>query len=174
MCSVLRARHGETNQYYALKILHGSMADDEGARQRFFEEGLIQSKVTHPNVVVVKGRIEEHPVHALVMEFIDGPALDSYVKERPGGLFMTEIKSLATGILQGLNAAHRRGIVHRDVKPSNVLLARDFYSIQPKLTDFGIAKSKFGRLRTVTSAPLGTPHFMSPEQLKDSRAVTHL
>ena len=172
MSAVWKANHGETGQDYALKILHGSVVDDPSVRQRFFEEGLIQSRVAHPNVVAVKGRIEEHPVHALVMEYIEGPTLSGYVKERPHGLFMPEVKAIATGILSGLNAAHRRGIVHRDVKPSNVLLARDFYTITPKLTDFGIAKVKYGRLQTVTSAPMGTPHFMSPEQLRDSKRVT--
>ena len=174
MCSVWQARHNETGQDYALKVLHGSVVDDENARLRFFEEGLIQSRVNHPNVVAVKGRIEAHPIHALVMEYIKGDSLDAHIKGFTDGLPLNEVKTIATGVLSGLNAAHRRGIIHRDVKPSNVLLAQDHYSITPKLTDFGIAKVKFGRLRTVTGAPMGTPHFMSPEQLRDSRRVTPL
>lgn len=169
-----RATHGETKQTYALKVLHGSLADDEVVRQRFVEEGLIQARVAHPHVVAIKGRIEAHPIHALVMEFIDGPTLDETVRERPLGLLLSEIKTVSTGLLSALNAAHRREIVHRDVKPSNVLLAQEIYSVTPKLTDFGIAKFKYGRSRTVTGAPMGTPHFMSPEQLRDSKSVTLL
>lgn len=172
MSSVWRAVHAETKQLYALKVLHGSLADDEVVRQRFVEEGLIQARVSHPHVVAVKGRIEAHPVHALVMEFIDGPTLDQTVRERPIGLLLSEVKTISTGLLSALNAAHRRDIVHRDVKPSNVLLAQEMYSVTPKLTDFGIAKFKYGRSRTVTGAPMGTPHFMSPEQLRDSKSVT--
>ena len=174
MSSVWKATHGETKQTYALKVLHGSLADDEVVRQRFVEEGLIQARVSHPNVVAVKGRIEAHPVHALVMEFVDGPTLDQTAKERPLGLLLSEIKIISTGLLSALNGAHRRDIVHRDVKPNNVILAQEMYSVTPKLTDFGIAKFKYGRSRTVTGAPMGTPRFMSPEQLRDSKSVTLL
>lgn len=174
MSSVWKASHAETGTDYALKILHGSMVDEDMVRQRFFEEGLIQSRVSHPNVVAVKGRIEAHPVHALVMEYVDGPTLERYVSDRPNGLTLPETKTIATGVLSALNAAHRRGIIHRDVTPGNVLLARDYYNLSPKLTDFGIAKVKYGRVRTVMGAPMGTPHFMSPEQLRDSRKVTSL
>ena len=73
MSTVWRASHGETGERYALKILHGAVVDDEDARQRFVEEGLIQARISHPNVVSVKGRIEAHPVHALVMGYREWP-----------------------------------------------------------------------------------------------------
>ncbi|MBN1946410.1 MAG: protein kinase [Bradymonadales bacterium] len=174
MSSVWKAQHEETGQEFALKILHDSVIDDKTVRQRFFEEGLIQARISHPNVVAVKGRIEEHPIHALVMEYVDGPSLKTYVEQQPAGLHLTEVKAIATGILSGLNAAHRRGIIHRDVKPQNVILARDYHTLIPKLTDFGIAKVKYLRSHTIQGAPLGTPHFMSPEQIRDSHQVTHL
>ena len=160
MSSVFRARDRLLERVVALKILHAHYGDDEATVERFRREARAVAQLSHPNIVTVIDRGEADGRQFIVFEYIDGHTLKEVVEER-GPLPVREAVELTIGVARGLAFAHESGLVHRDVKPQNVLLNGDG---KPKVTDFGIARSIDVAGVTQTGTVLGTSHYMAPEQ----------
>jgi serine/threonine-protein kinase len=148
----------------AFKLLHPHLAADVDIVHRFLKERGAISSIDHPNVVKVSDLVAEGDTLAIVMELIDGTDLRTYLREQ-GTLSPAEVASLGAAIASALSAAHAKGIVHRDVKPENVLLDRSVTPAIPRLTDFGVAKI-IGDSSHQTML-LGTPNYMAPELVED-------
>jgi serine/threonine protein kinase len=160
MSSVFRARDRLLERRVALKILHPHYAGDEATIERFRREARAVAQLSHPNIVTVIDRGQADGRQFIVFEYVDGQTLKEIVQER-GPLPVREAVELAIGIARGLAFAHAGGLVHRDVKPQNVLLNGDG---KPKVTDFGIARSLDVEGVTQTGTVLGTSHYIAPEQ----------
>ena len=165
MSSVFRARDTLLERNVALKILHAHYGKDEATVERFRREARAVAQLSHPNIVTVIDRGEADGRQFIVFEYVDGLTLKELVEER-GPLPVREVVELAIGIARGLAFAHMSGLVHRDVKPQNVLLNGDG---KPKVTDFGIARSIDVAGFTQTGTVLGTSHYMAPEQASGGR-----
>ena len=168
MGDVYRARDLELGREVALKIMQPDLASDPEFHARFRREARVLAALDHPGIVAVFSAEEADGIHFLTMQLVDGQTIDNAIP--PGGMPTTQI--LATTIMLGdaLDAAHSKGIVHRDIKPTNVLLTPDG---RIKVLDFGLARSRsttsvhttLSEATTRTDAILGTMPYMSPEQL---------
>jgi hypothetical protein len=168
MSSVYRAHDRLLERDVAIKILHSSYLEDGAAVERFRREAQSVAQLSHPNVVTVIDRGEEDGHQFIVFEYVPGNTLKAYL-ERRGPLPPGEALSLAIEIGKGLAYAHRQGIVHRDVKPQNVIVNGDGL---PKVTDFGIARSvDVEKGLTQTGTVLGTSDYIAPEQASGGPAV---
>ena len=157
---VYKARDTRLERLVALKFLPAELAKVHVARQRFVKEARAASSLNHRNVAVVYD-VEDADSHSFIaMELVVGESLKSRLKGDP--LSIEEVQGLALQIAEGLHAAHSRGIVHRDIKPDNLLLTRDGHV---KIMDFGIAKLNDDSHLTQTGTTLGTLAYMSPEQM---------
>ncbi len=121
--------------HYALKVINPDKTNDEDFRQRFHIEAKNQCALDHPNIVQVLDFFKEGEQYCLLLSYVEGKSLESVIKEK-GRLPEKQALAILSGVLQGLDCAHRHGIIHRDVKPSNVMIDRDE---RARLTDFGIA-----------------------------------
>jgi non-specific serine/threonine protein kinase len=157
---VYKAQDSRLERLVALKFLPESLAADPLAKQRFLNEAKAASALNHPNVAVVYDVGEVDSASFIAMELVEGESLKARL--RSGPLTISQIQSLGLQIAQGLHAAHSRGIVHRDIKPDNILLTRDG---RIKIMDFGIAKLGLNSNLTQTGMTLGTLAYMSPEQV---------
>jgi eukaryotic-like serine/threonine-protein kinase len=168
MSSVYRAHDRLLERDVAIKILHSSYLEDGDAVERFRREARSVAQLSHPNVVTVIDRGEEDRHQFIVFEYVPGNTLKDYVARR-GPLPPGEALSIAIEVGKGLAYAHRQGIVHRDVKPQNVILNGDGL---PKVTDFGIARSvDVEKGVTQTGTVLGTSDYIAPEQASGGPAV---
>ncbi len=165
--TVLRVHDLHTGRDLALKRLLPVYADKRKLRARFEAEARTLSALDHPNVVKVFDVATEGPEPYFVMEYVPGGSLVERL-EREGPLPPRLAVAIALQVCHGLAAAHRVGVIHRDVKPHNVLVAADGTC---KLTDFGIARMGDTGLRTRAGAALGTEGFMAPEQAADAKSV---
>ncbi len=147
----------------ALKVLHVPAA---AIRDRLVQEGRIQAALKHPNVLNVTDIVDVDGCPGLVMELVLGPSLDVLLAHCPLGA--ADAEALARGILAGVRAAHGAGVIHRDLKPGNVLLARVDDGLVPKVADFGLVKllGPEGGSGTRSGLPMGTPQYMAPEQIR--------
>ena len=160
MSSVYRAHDEQLERDVALKVLHSSYLEDEDAVERFRREARSVAQLSHPNVVTIIDRGEEDGHQFIVFEYVPGNTLKDYLARR-GPLAPGEALSLAVEIGKGLAYAHRHGIVHRDVKPQNVVINGDGL---PKVTDFGIARSvDVEKGVTQTGTVVGTSDYIAPE-----------
>lgn len=171
MAAVYRARHIQLGSEHAIKVL---FVTAPRLRQRMFREGQVQARLRHPNIVQVTDVLLVQGAPALVMEYVDGPALDTWLEEHHPTI--EEALWLFKGILRGVMAAHEGNVVHRDLKPANVLLAPTHEGMVPKVADFGLVKSlsddgRPTRANTQAGMALGTPEYMAPEQIRDSSDV---
>jgi serine/threonine-protein kinase len=161
MSSVYRARDRLLERYVALKVLHPHYAEDEEYVERFRREARSVAQLSHPHIVTVIDRGEDGGQQFIVFEYVDGENLKQLV-ERAGPLPIRRAVQLALEIADALAFAHEHGLVHRDVKPQNVLLTPDG---DAKVTDFGIARSlDVEHGLTQTGTVLGTSNYLSPEQ----------
>ena len=161
MSSVYRARDQLLERHVALKILHPQYGEDEEYVERFRREARSVAKLSHPHIVTVIDRGEDDGRQYIVFEYVHGENLKQLI-ERTGPLPTRRAIELAISIADALSFAHENGIVHRDVKPQNVLLTPDG---DAKVTDFGIARSlDVERGVTQTGTVLGTSNYLSPEQ----------
>jgi serine/threonine-protein kinase len=161
MSSVYRARDRLLERYVALKVLHPHYADDEEYVERFRREARSVAQLSHPHIVTVIDRGEDGGQQFIVFEYIDGENLKQFI-ERTGPLPTRRAVELALEVADALAFAHEHGLVHRDVKPQNVLLTPDG---DAKVTDFGIARSlDVEHGMTQTGTVLGTSNYLSPEQ----------
>jgi serine/threonine protein kinase len=167
MGSVFKALDPAVGRTVALKTIHSAALSGEQAgeyRARFYREARASGGLAHPGIVPVFDVGEHDGAPYLVMEFVDGRTLDSAIKK--GERFtLDRVCEIGQQLAEALGYAHRRGVVHRDVKPANILLtSREIYGIErPRITDFGIAKLAASEI-TTTGQLLGTPSYMPPEQ----------
>lgn len=164
MAVVYRAYCHRLNRYVAVKILKSELASDQDLRRRFHDESQAVAMLSHPNIVSVYDVSQVDGREFIVMELIDGITLKQYMNKRGGCLNWREALHFITQILQGLKHAHSRGIIHRDIKPQNVMVLRDG---SVKVTDFGIARSTNSQV-TMTQETIGSVHYISPEQARGS------
>jgi serine/threonine protein kinase len=166
MGTVYKARHWTTREVVAIKVMPSTIARKPMLLKRFEQEFRIASRVEHRNVVRVLEYSGRGPEPYLVMEFVDGAALGDRL-ERTGRLSEAEAVRIITQVAEGLHHAHELGLLHRDVKPDNVLVTADGIA---KLTDLGLAKEMDAALElTRTGTGLGTPNFMAPEQFRNAK-----
>ena len=162
MGAVYLASDEKLGERVALKIVSSAIAvDPVAAAERFRREVAAARKVTHPNVLRIHDLVEESGQLLLSMEYVEGITLGAHLA-RHGALRLDEGKALIGQIADGLGAAHAAGVIHRDLKPGNVLLDGD----RAKLIDFGLAKASFLADMTATGLILGTPEYMAPEQVR--------
>ena len=162
MGAVYLAEHDLTHERVAMKELLITAAADPIAVQRFLQEGAVMSRLSHPNIVGVRGIVEAGLGHYIALEFIEGGTLRDLLKGRP--LPIPQAFAVMHGLLQALDYAHQHAIVHRDVKPENVMLSGGG---EVKVADFGIARLTDDSAvsnATKTGTTVGTPQYMSPEQ----------
>ena len=160
MATVYRARHALLDTPLALKVLHPHLARDPEMRTRFRREAEAAARLQHPHVCPILDYATAGGVEFLVMPFFGGGSLADAAGH--GRRIAPERAAAAAAqAAQGLDYAHRRGVVHRDVKPDNVLFDEEGYAV---VTDFGIASARFHARMTATGRAMGTPHYMSPEQ----------
>ncbi len=178
---VYACRHKTLEKQYALKVLEPKYARMTSLRSRFLSEGKIQAKLSHPHIVKVIDVIDNEKdggtssFLAIVMEFVKGNSLDHIIERGP--LSEYDAVSIALVVLDALGYAHHNGIVHRDMKPSNVMisdeLARDALYNGVKVMDFGIAKllDSESQSYTMTGSTIGTPLYMPPEQIETPKLI---
>ena len=170
MASVYEGIHEKLGTKVAFKVLSPLLARDPQLRQRFENEANFMASLNHPNITRVLDIEEQDETLIIVMELIEGEGLDNRVK-RTGPLSNTEVKVIFTQVLNAFEYAHSKGIVHRDIKPANIFI--DKYN-QVKILDFGIAKIfGLGNEMTQTGTQMGTPVYMSPEQVKGEKSIDH-
>ncbi len=161
MAVVYKARCHRLNRLVAIKILKDEFARDEEFRRRFHAEGEAVAMLSHPNIVQVYDVSSSEDANFIVMEMIDGISLKQYM-EKKGVLNWKETLHFAMQICKGLEHAHSRGIIHRDIKPHNVMVLKNG---SVKVMDFGIARV-MSKSNTLTKEALGSVHYISPEQAK--------
>jgi serine/threonine-protein kinase PpkA len=168
MASVYRARQHTFDRDVALKILRPDLSEDESFCQRFVQESLIVAKLHHSNIVQVYDVGEFKNNFYIAMEYLNGDDLSSKLAV---GLSIKDTITVMKQIASALDFAHHRGIIHRDIKPDNIMFREDGAAV---LTDFGIAKEISADLNlTQTGLIVGTPKYMSPEQIRGDE-ITHL
>lgn len=164
MAVVYKAKCHYLNRLVAVKILKSDLAQDEDFRRRFNAESQAVARLSHPNIVSVYDVSKGGDTEYIVMELIDGITLKQYMEKR-GQLSWREALHFITQIMRALSHAHSRGIVHRDIKPQNIMVLRDG---SVKVADFGIACLE-NAAQTLTQEALGSVHYISPEQARGDR-----
>ena len=167
MGRVFKAKHRRMDRLVALKVLPPAVMKDSKAVQRFHREVKAAAKLFHPNVVAAYDAGEQDGVHYLVMEYVDGQVLSRIVKDH-GPLSAEKAVDYALQIARGLEYAHSREVIHRDVKPGNLICAEDGTI---KVVDFGLARFSSAGELTQSGTILGTVFYMSPEQITDPSGV---
>lgn len=167
MANVYKAKCHRLNRLVAIKILKSELAENAEFRRRFRDESLAVAQLSHANIVSIYDVSSAKGTDYIVMELIDGITLKQYM-ERRGHMDWREALHFITQIMRGLSHAHSRGIIHRDIKPQNIMVLRDG---SVKVADFGIACLADAH-QTLTQEALGSVHYISPEQAKGERLDT--
>lgn len=170
---VYRAWDRALSRRVAVKCLHLNLLGDAEVRRRFVREARVMTRWSHPHIAAVYDFVETDSVLGLVMEYIEGTTLLAHLERWRGGLPVEEIGRLMEPVLDAMRCAHAEGVVHRDLKPDNILLAREGGRLSPKVVDFGIAKILEGTAYTVSGALLGTWRYIAPEQAQRPHLVDH-
>lgn len=171
MGEVWRAWDETRRKNVAIKAIAADLFSDINFANRFLDEGRRHLRLSHPNIVPVLDIFYADNQNCLVMELIDGVSLADFIKRQPERrLSVSEAMPILRDLLNALNYAHKQGVIHRDVKPSNVLIDKEGRSY---LIDFGIALAIGENRRTRTGQTVGTPHYMSPEQIVSPREIDH-
>ncbi|MEA4822550.1 MAG: Stk1 family PASTA domain-containing Ser/Thr kinase [Clostridiaceae bacterium] len=165
MAVVYRARCRLLNRYVAIKILKDEFASDADFRRRFHTEAQAVAKLQHTNIVSVYDVNRTDNIEYIVMELVEGITLKEYM-DKKGALSVSEFLHFAPQIAAALEHAHNRGIIHRDIKPQNIIILRDG---SLKVTDFGIARFAQNQQVTMIDEALGSVHYVSPEQARGSQ-----
>jgi len=160
MSDVYKAKCHKLNRFVAIKVLKQEFAENENFVSKFIIEAQAAAGLMHPNIVNVYDVGEENGIHYIVMELIEGITLKKYI-EKKSRLSYKEAVSIAIQVSLGIEAAHNNNIIHRDIKPQNIIISKDG---KVKVTDFGIAKAASSN--TITSNVMGSVHYTSPEQAR--------
>ncbi len=160
MATVFLAHDIALDRKVAIKVMAPHLLEGEGMVERFKLEARTSAQLAHPHIIPIYAVKQTESTLYFVMKFIEGRALDSMIKTM-GPLPIPMVKDILTKVGQALGYAHRRGVVHRDIKPGNIMIDEEG---TPIVTDFGIAKVAQARGLTMTGATIGTPSYMSPEQ----------
>ncbi len=160
MSVVYKAKCHKLNRLVAIKVLKEEFCNDSNFVSKFKMEAQAAAGLSHPNIVSVYDVIDEGKIHYIVMELIEGITLKSYIAKK-GKLEVKESIGIAIQVAQGIAAAHEQHIIHRDIKPQNMIISRDG---KVKVADFGIARAVSAQ--TLSSAAMGSVHYISPEQAK--------
>jgi len=162
MAMVYRAKCHLLNRNVAVKILRDELISDKDLVSRFKRESQAVASLSHPNIVNVYDVGEVDDLYYMVMEMVEGKTLKKIIKEK-GALHQEEIAHYSKQIAQALKHAHENYVIHRDIKPQNILITEDH---RAKLTDFGIALSSSTNTLTNTGSLVGSVHYFSPEQAR--------
>ena len=165
MAVVYKAYCHRLHRFVAIKVLKRDLAADAEFRRRFHEEAQAVAMLSHPNIVSVYDVSRGDDLDYIVMELIDGITLKQYMQKKDGSLNWRESLYFITQIMRALSHAHSRGIIHRDIKPQNIMVLRDG---SVKVADFGIARIMSAAQNTLTQETLGSVHYISPEQARGS------
>lgn len=160
MADVYKAKDHKLNRFVAVKVLKAEFRDDKAFISKFRAEAQAAAGLAHPNIVNIYDVGEEKGMQFIVMELVEGITLKEYIAKK-GRLAVREATSIAIQVSQGLEAAHNSGIVHRDVKPQNIIISTDG---KVKVTDFGIARAASSN--TISTTVMGSVHYTSPEQAR--------
>ena len=160
MADVYKGRDQMLNRYVAIKVLKKEFREDENFVRKFRSEAQASAGLLHPNVVNVYDVGEDRGLYYMVMELVEGTTLKEYI-EKKGRLSHKEVISIAIQMCSGIGAAHAAGIIHRDIKPQNIIISKDG---KVKVTDFGIAKAVTSN--TISTNAMGSVHYTSPEQAR--------
>jgi serine/threonine protein kinase len=169
MAAVYRARDVRLNRRVAIKLLPPDMAFNAAVRARFLREAQMSAQLSHPNIVPIYAVDERDGLVFFVMPLIDGDSV-ARILATSGRFEVEQVRRIVAAVAEALEYAHRQGVVHRDIKPDNILIERA--TGRPMVTDFGIARAAAEESRlTVTGIAVGTPAYMSPEQAMGERDV---
>ena len=160
MSDVYKAKCHKLNRFVAIKVLKNEFSQDKTFVTKFRAEAQSAAGLTHPNIVSVYDVGDEDGIYYIVMELVEGITLKKYIEKR-GKVPYKEAVSIAIQVAKGMEAAHSHHIVHRDIKPQNIIISKDG---KVKVTDFGIAKAASSS--TINSAAMGSVHYISPEQAR--------
>ena len=160
MSEVYKARCHKLNRLVAIKVLKAEFSDDASFVSKFKIEAQAAAGLSHPNVVSVYDVVDEGVLHYIVMELIEGITLKNYICKK-GRLDVREAIGIAIQVAQGMAAAHEQHIIHRDIKPQNMIISRDG---KVKVADFGIARAVSSQ--TIGATAMGSVHYISPEQAR--------
>ena len=160
MADVYKGRDTMLNRYVAIKILKREYREDDDFVRKFRSEAQAAAGLLNPNIVNVYDVGEDRGLYYMVMELVEGITLKDYI-EKKGGLSHKEVISIAIQICSGIGAAHEAGLIHRDIKPQNIMISKEG---KVKVTDFGIAKAVSSN--TISSNAMGSVHYTSPEQAR--------
>lgn len=160
MSDVYKAKCHKLNRYVAIKVLKPEYSEDKTFVSKFKAEAQAAAGLMHANIVNVYDVGEENGIYYIVMELVEGITLKKYI-EKKGVLGVREAVSIAIQVAQGIDAAHKRNIVHRDIKPQNIIISKEG---KVKVTDFGIARAASSN--TINSSVMGSVHYISPEQAR--------
>lgn len=160
MADVYKAKCHKLNRLVAIKVLKAEFSSDAGFVSKFEMEAQAAAGLSHPNIVNIYDVVDEGDLHCIVMELVEGITLKSYIAKK-GQLGVKESIGIALQVAQGIEAAHEQHIIHRDIKPQNMLISKDG---KVKVADFGIARAASSQ--TVNSTVVGSVHYISPEQAR--------
>jgi serine/threonine-protein kinase len=163
---VYRGVHTVFDEVVAIKAIFPELTLNPELRERFLNEAKIQYKLQHPNIVQLREVLIEEGKYYIVMEYIEGDTLAHSLRHLGRPMAECEAIPIFRQALEGLGFAHAHGVIHRDIKPSNIMLTREGVA---KLTDFGIARALGAAKLTRTGTALGTPAYMSPEQIEGTK-----
>ncbi|MFZ9888465.1 MAG: protein kinase domain-containing protein, partial [Myxococcota bacterium] len=169
MGAVYRARDDVSGQEVAVKVLPAGLARDPHLRERFVQEAQALASLDHPAIVPLVTFARNDDDHYLVMKYVAGRSLESVIAQQ-GALPVEVVRDIFRALLEALAYAHDRGVIHRDIKPANVLLDENGKVL---LVDFGIARRETSTRLTETGILMGTPQYMSPEQIQGRGAERH-
>ena len=160
MADVYKAKCHKLNRYVAIKVLKPEFCEDKTFVAKFRAEAQSAAGLVHSNIVSIYDTGEENGIYYIVMELVEGITLKKYI-EKKGVLGVREAVSIAIQVAQGIDAAHKHNIVHRDIKPQNIIISKEG---KVKVTDFGIARAASSN--TINSSVMGSVHYISPEQAR--------
>jgi len=166
MGEVFYAKHNKVDREVAIKVLHSHLFSNESIHNRFKNEANALIKLNHPNIVKIFDYVEQENFACLIMEYINGYTLDVYISKFSGPLPSAKASSIISSVLDAVQYAHNSNVYHRDIKPANIMISPDGNKV--RIMDFGIAKLTDSKNFKTTHAntQLGTPFYMSPEQIK--------
>ena len=170
MADVYKGKDRKLNRYVAIKVLKSDYRSDQVFIKKFLSEAQAAAGLMHPNVVNVYDVGQDRGLYYMVMELVEGITLKDYIKKK-GRLSAKETISISIQMVTGLQAAHNHHIIHRDIKPQNIIISKDG---KVKVTDFGIARATTST-QTISTSVMGSVHYTSPEQSRRSeeRSLFH-